>query len=752
MRIAVLTRPDLFPAWHGAAVKIVRTVEALAARGDTVSVVTEDRDRYWRVTNDGWSEVPFGGRFRAVQEWPVLRNQARAARWVARAGYPAEETLLYRPMFDPAWWARVLYVGQAEGIEVWQPEFPGFVVPAWIARSLLGGRITLGTHNAEFHRLAQTNAFTPARVNRLRRLEALLLNRADDVVACSVEDVGRLREAGVTRPVWHIPHGVQVGAYRAPASIDLRVRYGLAGGPVLFFHGTLHYGPNRDAVEYLATKLAPRLPSSTTLLITGLSPPRELERPRALEGEADGAAVHFTGPVDDLAGHIRAADLCLCPVFAGGGTRMKLLEYFAAGKPVVSTALGAEGLRVTHDSELIIADRDGFAGAVNDLLWDAPARRRLGQAARRWVAAYDWNAVGEAWQAVHRGQGRDFVPQVPVDAHLPVREVSKPRTLLFLINRGCNLRCSFCDLWEGNENVPLDEAARLFDEAVAIETKTVVLTGGEPLLHPRFFEIVAEVRKRGLSVNVTTNGTLVDRHWERIVSGGIDSISVSLDGLADTHDRLRGRPGSFNRTWTALERIVAHHRTVVAARKAGDPSAASLLDPCVYFTVTRENVGELLAVWRKVRELGARFDFWPVNDAPELYLRPEDAPVWQHAVATIAAEDSGVAGRSHYYAQALGYHRGETSPMRCLGFIDQYGVRYDGAFLPCCVWGGDGLVAGNVFETPLSTLWRSPDVQARREQMFNTGCTVGCYNHSLYEFGVSTGLSHRVTPAGAIRK
>ncbi len=722
MRVAVLTRPDLFPAWHGAAVKIVRTVEALAARGDVVSVVTEDRDRYWRVDREGWHDVAFGARFRAMQEWPVLRNQARAARWVARAGYPVEELALYRPMFDPAWWARVLYVGHAEAIDVWQPEFPGFVVPAVLARRVLGGRITVGTHNAEFDRLAQTNSLAPARLKRLRRIEAALLNRADDVVACSMPDAERLREAGVERPIWHVPHGVEVGAYRGPGTPDLRVRYGLGGGPVVFFHGTLHYGPNRDAVEYLARELAPILPPATTILIAGLTPPRELEGP-----QGDGATVRFTGPVDDLAGHIRAADVCVCPVFAGGGTRMKLLEYFAAGKPVVSTALGAEGLNVEHDRELILAERAEFARAVEDLLWDAALRRRVGQAARRWVGAYDWSAVGRAWQAVHRGEGRDFVAEVPVDAHLPVRAVSKPRTLLFLINRGCNLRCSFCDLWEGSENVSLERAASLFDEAVAIETKSVVLTGGEPMIHPQFFEIVAAARARGLSVNVTTNGTLVERNWARILESRLDSLSMSIDGLPETHDRLRGRTGSFARTWKALERVVAHG-----------------LDACVYFTVTRENVGELVEVWRRVMRLGARFDFWPVNDAPDLYLRAEDEPVWRAAVETIAATDPAVAGRAHYYAQALGYHRGETGPVRCLGFIDQYGVRYDGAFLPCCVWGGEGLAAGNVWETPLSTLWRSPEVQARRERLYAAGCTVGCYNHSLYEFGVSTGLSHRL--------
>ncbi len=727
MRIAVLTRPDLFPTWHGAAVKIVRTVDALTARGDIVSVVTEDREQYWRVDGNGWTAVPFGRRFRAVQEWPVLRNQARAARWVARAGYPVEETLLYRPLFDPAWWARVLYVAQAEQVESWQPEFPGFVVPAVVARQLFGGRIAVGTHNAEFDRLAQTNTLSAARVARLRRIEVALLNRADDVVACSPDDRERLVGAGVSRPVWHVPHGVTLAAYRG-RPVDLRVRYGLGGGPVIFFHGTLHYGPNRDAVEFLARTLAPALPPSASILVAGVSPPLDLQA-----SAGPGAAVRFTGPVDDLPDHVLSADLCVCPLFAGGGTRMKLLEYFAAGKAVVSTALGAEGLAVKPDRELVIAEREGFVDAVERLLWDSAARRRLGASARRFAARYDWSAVGAAWHAIHAGQGADFQAVAPVDAHLPYRTPSKPLTLLFLINRGCNLRCSFCDLWEGKQNVALEDAQRLFDDARAIGTKTVVLTGGEPLLHPQFFELVAAARARGLSVNLTTNGTLVDRHWDRIAASGIDSLSVSIDGLPETHDRLRGRAGSFAATWAALERVVAH------------ASAGGGLDPCVYFTVTRENVHELVDVWKRVRALGARFDFWPVNDAPDLYLRPEDSAAWRSAVATIAGVERDVAARAHYYAESMGYHQGETGAVRCLGFVDQYGVRYDGSFLPCCVWGGEGLAAGNVFQTPLTTLWRSPDVQARRERLFHEGCTVGCYNHSLYEFGVSTGLSHRVT-------
>jgi radical SAM protein with 4Fe4S-binding SPASM domain len=161
--------------------------------------------------------------------------------------------------------------------------------------------------------------------------------------------------------------------------------------------------------------------------------------------------------------------------------------------------------------------------------------------------------------------------------------------------------------------------------------------------------------------------------------------------------------------------------------------------------VTNSNVAELPMVYDLARSKGAHFDFWPVNDAPDLYLKSaSDKAAWTAAVAHIAAQEPEVAARQQYYADGLDYHAGKTGPVRCLGLIDQYGVTYDGRLLPCCVWGGEGLTVGNVFERPLTELWTDPAVQAAREHMAQDGCTAGCYNHSLYEFAISTGESHRV--------
>ena len=89
--------------------------------------------------------------------------------------------------------------------------------------------------------------------------------------------------------------------------------------------------------------------------------------------------------------------LLAVPLEAGGGTRLKILEAFAAGLPVVSTAVGCEGLRVTHGEHLVIAERAAFADAVIAALSGSADGARLAANARiRVRELYDWTTVGAA--------------------------------------------------------------------------------------------------------------------------------------------------------------------------------------------------------------------------------------------------------------------------------------------------------------------------------------------------------------------
>ncbi len=728
MRICILTRGDLFPTDHGAAVKIVRTAQALSRAGAPTCIVTDDRDAYLRFEDGVHRAVPYPPRVRAAQEWPPLPRLGRIAESLTlRLGYPPEETFLYRPLFDPAWWGRALAVGRAERTDVFQAEFPGYGMPGLVAAAFLRAgstrpRTAVVQHNVEWARLQEFGH----RVSRIRRVEQGLLARVDDVIAVSDDDRRRMVAAGLDPArVTVIPHGVDVQRFRVARPAGIRARYGIPeDAPLLFFHGTLHYWPNTEAVAFIAQHLLPRLIAArpdARVLIVGRSPPRYYDHP----------AITFTGPLDDLPQAIAAADLCICPLRAGGGTRMKILEYLAAGKPVLSTTKGAEGIPIVDGRELCIADGvEAFASAALRLLDDPDGRARLGREAARFAERYDWSAVAEAYLSVYRGEGRgdDWNRRLEAGARrLPRRRPSKPLTMLLLINRGCNLRCTFCDLWSDPERLDVHRRLPgLLDEAAVIGTRAVVITGGEPLQHPELFAAVAMARARGMGVNITTNGTLVERNWEALLRDPPDSLSFSIDGLEATHDRLRGQRGAWRRTMRAAERVVAHGGIGVS----------------IYMVVTAENVRELLAVRELALRLGVAFDFWPVNDAPEQYLRtPEDRAAWIDAIDTLAARDPTVAARRHNYHQALDYHDGRLGAVRCLGFTDQYGVTYRGDLLPCCVWGGDGLVVGNVFDTPLSRLWEQSAVRAFRERLEVEGCAAGCFNHSLYEYREATGAS-----------
>ena len=533
-----------------------------------------------------------------------------------------------------------------------------------------------------------------------------------------------------------IPHGVELAPFQRATDQetrcrrDIRARYGLSrDAPLLFFHGVLHYGPNLDAIRVLVDELLPRIlrhQPATRVIVAGMNPPTYYAHP----------AVIFPGVVDDLAQHIVAADVAICPLRQGGGTRLKLLEYFAGGRAVVSTAKGAEGLRCRDGREILLReDPDAFATAVLQLLVDEGARRRLGAAARRFAQRYDWSAIGAAYLELYRGRGRGAdwndrlsTPRQPVDAHLPPRRPSKPLTLLLLLNRTCNLSCAFCDLGDVGGSMDLQaQVLPLLDQAVAIGTELLVLTGGEPLLHPDLFTIVRQAKERGMAVNITTNGTLVQRHWQALIHSGLDSISISLDGREAVHDRLRGRPGAYRQALAGLERLARHGGMGVS----------------VYFVVTRENLEELPHVFALSQELGVGFDFWPVNHAPHLALTASQGGRYLEILDQIAASDAAVAQRLDYLRRGLDYHAGSLGAVRCLGLVDQYGVTPEGDLLPCCVWGREELVVGNVFQQPLSELWHGPEARRLRSHLLREGCRAGCFNHSLRAFQQATGRDFR---------
>ena len=813
MHITLVTRHDLYPAVHGAAVKVVRTAEALSRRGADVTVVTGDRLHYHRYVDGRHELLPYAPRWVAATRLPgpiayVARRLGLPDYWRAveglldTIGYPRDEHLLYQPLVDPEFWLRTIYVGVRHRTDWFQAEFPGFGAPAWVAARLLRAKCSVVQHNVEWKRLEDTTEIPPAVLDRLRGIELQLCHLADEVITCSADDRALMLPDDFERDeITVIPHGVERGIFAGKTGAGVRDHHGVPRDhALLFFHGTLHYWPNTVACRLFAEEVLPRLAArgrKVTVLVAGLGAPDRYKHPNLV----------YAGCVDDLATHIAAADACVVPLLDGGGTRLKILEYFAGGKAVVSTRKGAEGLEVSDGRDIFVTDDgdwDTFCDRIEHLLDRRSEALAMGHNAERFVQAYDWDRVADAFLALYRDRdavrGTDFnaafaanvdrdqrplaaiaadleeeraraldlvlrkerrgnasalleggaVPEVvhwdddavshelgeaDLTRHISVEvDWQKPRTMILLLNKRCNLKCDFCDLWHYTDMMPFESAATIIGRAPAAGVKTLVITGGEPFMHPRIFEIIELAKNLGLGVNITTNGTLLRRDMARLEASWVDSLSISIDGFAETHDVLRGVDGCWAETMAAIEELQA--RTAIHLN--------------IYFVVTNQNVGDLVRIHDFAVERSIGFDFWPVNGYPHLYVTEGDArQTYLSAIERIAQTAPQVAARMDYYRYGIEYMEGRRDHVRCLGLLEQFGVNHEGQLVPCCVWDQKGLQVGSALDEPLDQLFYSERAQRLREQIFNEGCVDQCFNHSLYEFQQATKLPFNIKPAAA---
>lgn len=162
----------------------------------------------------------------------------------------------------------------------------------------------------------------------------------------------------------------------------------------LVFLGRMDYHANIDAAVFFAKKVWPIIRECRPefrFVIVGAQPAKEVLALRELPG------VTVTGTVDDVRPFYRSALAAVVPLRIGGGTRLKVLEAMAAGTPVISTTLGAEGLAVTAAKDILLADSpEAIADTVASLQVDSPAWQSLVTNALTLVRTqYDWSVIGD---------------------------------------------------------------------------------------------------------------------------------------------------------------------------------------------------------------------------------------------------------------------------------------------------------------------------------------------------------------------
>jgi glycosyltransferase involved in cell wall biosynthesis len=209
----------------------------------------------------------------------------------------------------------------------------------------------------------------------LKKYEFEMYKQADKVLTLTHQDKEKLLEILPKLDIAVVPHGVDV-EYFSFSGPEGREK------SIVFVGNYLHY-PNVHAVLYFYQEIWPWLKSHVPdirFYVVGQAPPPEI---RNLAQDED---VMVTGRVDDVRPYLKKGRVFICPVRLGGGFRGKILEAMAAGTPVISTSLGAEGVPSVQRENIIVADNpEEFAQGILDLMNDDRLSERIRRKARKLV-------------------------------------------------------------------------------------------------------------------------------------------------------------------------------------------------------------------------------------------------------------------------------------------------------------------------------------------------------------------------------
>jgi polysaccharide biosynthesis protein PslH len=221
---------------------------------------------------------------------------------------------------------------------------------------------------------------------KVQRFERTALSWVDGAISVSAADRTQLQQSRPELPIGVIPNGVDLDYFSPTEQPSSRQH--------LVFTGSMDWRPNQEAARYFVSRIFPLLRQELPQVectFAGRDPPPHI---RAL---AQVPGIRITGTVDDVRPYIERAAVYVVPLQIGGGSRLKILEALAMGRPVVSTSVGAEGLELANQRHLVLADDPvAFANAVLRLLQDPARCLDLSSAGRRLVEQkYGWDSIAE---------------------------------------------------------------------------------------------------------------------------------------------------------------------------------------------------------------------------------------------------------------------------------------------------------------------------------------------------------------------
>lgn len=329
---------------------------------------------------------------------PVLvkqRDKAQEALRIVKsflAGVPY--AFYYRHRHAPMLKLSKEMINNDDASVIWLDHIDSFQYVDFSGHSSRRGKVVLDMHNcytsilnriASSQRMAVKKVFYRFEAARMAKLEKRAVQFVDAVVAVSDIEAEHFRKLGAQR-VWTAPNGVDYPAF------SQMVRNVDSSSPNIIFVGSMDWQPNIDSVDYLARTILPKVRlefPNATLSIVGKSPTPAVLSLQKIPG------VEVTGTVQSILPFMERATIQAIPMASGGGTRLKVLESFAAGVPIVSTPIGIEGVDAVHGHHAWICESSEMADAIV-LLCRKPILLKQMTINAKLLAEqkYDWNTIG----------------------------------------------------------------------------------------------------------------------------------------------------------------------------------------------------------------------------------------------------------------------------------------------------------------------------------------------------------------------
>ena len=295
-------------------------------------------------------------------------------------------------LIDPYLIVKLLFVCKKQQIDLIQCESTVTAPSAYFVKKLLNTPLVYDSHNIETEMTRSLANASSLYIAMLKIVEKTSCTICDSAFVVSETDKNILVSWGIPKnKISVIPNSIDINKFSKLLNVDkIRIKYNLVAKIVLIFHGPLGYPPNKEAATILSEEVLPsilKVYPDVCLLLVGKDPPK-ISHPNII----------VTGFVEHLPDYIAAADIAVIPILKGGGTRIKIVEYMASGKAIVSTFKGAEGLNLENGTDVFLTETPdfNFVNLILKLIEDYPLRNRMGKNAQKKAELlYDWGKTAK---------------------------------------------------------------------------------------------------------------------------------------------------------------------------------------------------------------------------------------------------------------------------------------------------------------------------------------------------------------------